>query len=816
MLPRHRAWRWLLWLSAAVFLLGVLRYAGAQLDDSFISFRYARNLVEGHGLVFNPGERVEGYTNLLFVLLSAVFIGVGIDPLAGAGLVTFSSALAALAVTALLVREVMEAAGADLDASRRAAVTAMSLLLTAEGFAYWSVAGMETTLFAALLALAVLQLLREERQHRGHASAALFTLLALTRPEGVLAAAVALGAALVLARLRLDGAGAGPGPAVADSPTPVRAGQGHLRQEAPAAGVTGAGARPDVTGRPAASREGTAPGRSVAGTPASGGLRTMRRLAVTAGLTAAGMAALFLWRLGYYGSLLPNTFPAKVTGGAGQTATGWRYLGEWILSSPVAALSLAAPLILLSRPARRRLGRASPLWILHALVAAFAASAVGLGGDSMPFHRFMIHVQPLAAVVVVIAAERLLGARPRPARAAAAVAVTAIAVNAAASHATVQPYRVFVAHRTAVVGSRVGEWLGATLPEGSLLAVNTIGAIPWTSRLPTLDMLGLTDPVIARRPVYVDSPGWAGHRRGWGSYVMSRRPAAILWYNSAGSPRPFYLGDRELADNPWFRFFYRHRIQRLPARGAGGGNSGPVPDRSGTSEPRGRVGEDSAGHAEERAPGGPGAAGSSGEAPVIARFLGRPFGFDASGSLEAPELGVTASYHEGLVPWTEFREGPVAVHWFEPDPRDKGLWALRDRANMRVGDFVEAVAEIWRGEQARWPAPGPEIEEERRRVEELCEEARLRVEEGDLEAARRILSRAAAANARARSPRVYRYMANLAVMTGEIFVALAAQKEALRRAPASRLHAENLKRLLTLPWEEATTPRRESGSIPGE
>ena len=40
-------------------------------DDAFISYRYARNLVSGQGLVFNPGERVEGYTNLLYVLLLA-------------------------------------------------------------------------------------------------------------------------------------------------------------------------------------------------------------------------------------------------------------------------------------------------------------------------------------------------------------------------------------------------------------------------------------------------------------------------------------------------------------------------------------------------------------------------------------------------------------------------------------------------------------------------------------------------------------------------------------------------------------------------
>jgi hypothetical protein len=29
-------------------------------DDAYISLRYARNLIDAHGLVFNPGERVEG------------------------------------------------------------------------------------------------------------------------------------------------------------------------------------------------------------------------------------------------------------------------------------------------------------------------------------------------------------------------------------------------------------------------------------------------------------------------------------------------------------------------------------------------------------------------------------------------------------------------------------------------------------------------------------------------------------------------------------------------------------------------------------
>ena len=53
-------------------------------DDSFISFRYAENLVSGHGLVYNVGERVEGYSNLLWTLLVALWMRLGFDPIRAA------------------------------------------------------------------------------------------------------------------------------------------------------------------------------------------------------------------------------------------------------------------------------------------------------------------------------------------------------------------------------------------------------------------------------------------------------------------------------------------------------------------------------------------------------------------------------------------------------------------------------------------------------------------------------------------------------------------------------------------------------------
>jgi hypothetical protein len=44
---------------------------GWGVDDAFIGYRYAKNLEAGKGLVFNPGERVEAYTDFLYVVLMA-------------------------------------------------------------------------------------------------------------------------------------------------------------------------------------------------------------------------------------------------------------------------------------------------------------------------------------------------------------------------------------------------------------------------------------------------------------------------------------------------------------------------------------------------------------------------------------------------------------------------------------------------------------------------------------------------------------------------------------------------------------------------
>src|ERR1051326_7822740 len=48
-------------------------------DDSFITYRYVKNFTDGNGLVFNIGDRVEGYTCFLWVLLLSLFKTLGLN-----------------------------------------------------------------------------------------------------------------------------------------------------------------------------------------------------------------------------------------------------------------------------------------------------------------------------------------------------------------------------------------------------------------------------------------------------------------------------------------------------------------------------------------------------------------------------------------------------------------------------------------------------------------------------------------------------------------------------------------------------------------
>ncbi len=149
-------------------------------DDAYISFRYAHNLVEGRGLVFNPGERVEGYTNFLWTIVIAPFLRWGLDPSAVA------IALGVLLSLGTLWLVFRFAHVASLGNPMVPIIAAFCLALDGS-FALWAVSGMETSMFAFLTLAALTSYVWEWNTGKpGLLSGALLALAAMTRPEGVL------------------------------------------------------------------------------------------------------------------------------------------------------------------------------------------------------------------------------------------------------------------------------------------------------------------------------------------------------------------------------------------------------------------------------------------------------------------------------------------------------------------------------------------------------------------------------------------------------------------------------------------------------
>src|ERR1700742_3826290 len=74
---------WAVGLLAAGFALGLAIHAAHYWpffsDDAFISLRYAQRFAHGEGLTWTAGERVEGYTDLLWVLLLGAVSKLGVD-----------------------------------------------------------------------------------------------------------------------------------------------------------------------------------------------------------------------------------------------------------------------------------------------------------------------------------------------------------------------------------------------------------------------------------------------------------------------------------------------------------------------------------------------------------------------------------------------------------------------------------------------------------------------------------------------------------------------------------------------------------------
>ncbi len=167
-------WVWI----AIVLLWQLVAYWCFTIDDAYISFRYAQNLVNGNGLVYNVGERIEGYTNFLWVILIAFLMKVGVPIPEGAKVV----GLLALGLSLCLTYQI-----ANHFTNQWAAILSVVFCVTYPHLIVASIEGLETPLFITFMLMLLWLLLRQTI----HLSAAItigitLALLSMTRPDGFL------------------------------------------------------------------------------------------------------------------------------------------------------------------------------------------------------------------------------------------------------------------------------------------------------------------------------------------------------------------------------------------------------------------------------------------------------------------------------------------------------------------------------------------------------------------------------------------------------------------------------------------------------
>jgi arabinofuranosyltransferase len=191
----RRAW---LLLPVTPFFLGILVVLEFVKDDAYISFRYTHNLVTGQGLVFNHGERVEGFTNFLWVFVLAPFEALGWDLFQVCEVLAVVLGVATLVITARMTAWVN---------GRRSGsfLWGAMWLATSSSYVLWAKSGLEQPL-AALLPIAGALLLWPARsqpkpERRMLAAGLVLGAACMTRPE-LHAMAILVGLPLVVDAVR--------------------------------------------------------------------------------------------------------------------------------------------------------------------------------------------------------------------------------------------------------------------------------------------------------------------------------------------------------------------------------------------------------------------------------------------------------------------------------------------------------------------------------------------------------------------------------------------------------------------------------------
>jgi len=399
-----------LWLPV-VFMrqsenIGGVRYWWL-VDDAMISMRYARNLAEGSGLVWNVGERVEGYTNLLWTLFMSL---VHLTPLPDSKtslVVLLANVAIGAATVPLIVRLVRLLDGG----AWVCAATVAAYVLGVDTLVYGT-NGLEATLFGLFLVFCVCRVLEEARSGSPRVATYLaIGIMGLVRADAAVLSGLICGASLVLNKDR----------------------------------------------------------------------RTVVYYCLVAFMP---ILASEVFRILYYGELLPNTAYLKTMNWDGRYAAGWRYVSDFARAYTLPGI-LALVGVGLSG-LRVRL-------VLTGVLLFYAAYVAYVGGDAWPNFRFFVPIIPVLLALAFVAVQEL--PTPAPHR----LAIGALCLLTVPSF--VWAYSSFLSPIPIESGNaKVGLYLKENTPPDAVVAHSSAGSAFYFSGRRGVDLLGKMDPYIAKQP----------------------------------------------------------------------------------------------------------------------------------------------------------------------------------------------------------------------------------------------------------------------------------------------------------------------------
>jgi arabinofuranosyltransferase len=443
-------------LMGIVFLIiWIYFFNGLVYDDAYIAYRFSNHWATGQGLVWNAGENpVEGFTSFAWVLLGTIFQLIGILPHTIMPWIGVAAWFIAIAVLVPKLVDAILTDPADLDTSRQKGIKILVFLVVAanSALAFQAFHGLETTLFVMAILLVTLQGI-VSRTSGDFIKLAVFSLfLLMVRPDG----------AVIFIPIWL------------------------------LTFLFSPGSRKNV----------------------------LAGLGVMLVLIGAYMAAKWL----YFGYPFPNTFYIKE---APEALSGQYYVRDY--------LTILSPLLIFMLYTAGRLGVVRTLtdkifMILITPAILFTLAYIGINPILGTVYRFLIPSLPLfvlAGLRIWWLANEKADVEIQPKKTILPLALESLLFLALALVTVNVVFNIRVYRQYDFLKDYFGGIEQGLVPRGLLLqaanrlsppplmATGDVGAVPYYSNLPTLDIIGLADETIAHQGLKHD-------------YILARKPDLLI------------------------------------------------------------------------------------------------------------------------------------------------------------------------------------------------------------------------------------------------------------------------------------------------